>query len=56
LFPGSDTNASAYLGQRCAVITDRNVPAATGGGDAVAHHSGFEPLLITVPAGETARA
>src|SRR2546422_5072701 len=45
-----------YLGQRCAVITDRNVaphygqPAVETLGAA-----GFEPVLITVPAGETSK-
>src|SRR5438128_3551985 len=45
-----------YLGQRCAVISDRNV--ATHYGEAAAQSlqgSGFEPILITVPAGETAK-
>jgi 3-dehydroquinate synthase len=46
-----------YLGQRCAVITDRNV--APRYGEAAMQSlatSGFEPLLITVPAGETAKS
>src|SRR6266536_2044886 len=46
-----------YLGQRCAVITDRNV--ATRYGAAATQSlaaSGFEPILITVPAGETAKS
>src|SRR5256886_15399640 len=46
-----------YLGQHCAVITDRNVAARYG---EVAVESfkgaGFEPTLITVPAGETAKS
>ena len=46
-----------YLGQHCAVITDRNVAARYG---EVAVESlkacGFEPSLITVPAGETAKS
>jgi len=46
-----------YLGQRCAVISDRNV--APHYGEAAAQSltaSGFEPILITVPAGETAKS
>src|SRR6266540_4164714 len=46
-----------YLGQRCAVITDRNV--ALHYGEAAVESlkmSGFEPILITVPAGETAKS
>src|SRR5437660_1525174 len=46
-----------YLGQRCAVITDRNV--APHYGEAAAQSlqaSGFEPILVTVPAGETAKS
>src|SRR5438874_9277084 len=46
-----------YLGQRCALITDRNV--APHYGEAAAQSlqaSGFEPILITVPAGETAKS
>src|ERR1044071_3037911 len=46
-----------YLGQRCAVITDRNVASRYGEGAlqslAVV---GFEPMQITVPAGETAKS
>src|SRR2546428_9555512 len=46
-----------YLGQRCAVITDRNV-APQYGRTAVENleAAGFEPTLITVPAGETAKS
>ena len=46
-----------YLGQRCAVITDRNV-ASRYGEEATRSlkASGFEPVLITVPAGETAKS
>jgi len=46
-----------YLGQRCAVITDRNV-APHYGQVAVENlqAAGFEPTLITVPAGETAKS
>src|SRR5437016_7103827 len=46
-----------YLGQRCAVITDRNV--APHYGEAAVQSlkaSGFDPVLITVPAGETAKS
>src|SRR6266511_2573164 len=46
-----------YLGQRCAVITDRNV--ALHYGEAAVESlkmSGFEPILIAVPAGETAKS
>src|SRR5213592_3873090 len=46
-----------YLGQRCAVITDRNV--APHYGQAAVKNleaAGFEPTLITVPAGETAKS
>ena len=46
-----------YLGQRCAVITDRNV--APHYGQAAVEKleaAGFEPTLITVPAGETAKS
>src|SRR2546429_2699563 len=46
-----------YLGHRCAVITDRNV--APRYGEAAVQSlgaSGFEPILITVPGGETAKS
>src|SRR6266487_4213463 len=46
-----------YLGQRCAVISDRNVAPLYG--EAAVQSlaaSGFEPILITVPAGETAKS
>lgn len=47
----------AYLGQRCVVITDRNVAPHYG---AVAVHAlkaaGFDPVVVTVPAGETAKS
>src|SRR2546427_12776628 len=46
-----------YLGQRCAVITDRNV--APHYGQAAVENleaAGFEPTLITGPAGETAKS
>jgi 3-dehydroquinate synthase len=44
------------LGQRCAVISTRNVAPAAGSrslADLVA--AGFDPLLVTIPAGETAK-
>ncbi len=44
------------LGRRCAIISDTNV--APYYARAVHHHlahAGFEPLLLTVPAGETAK-
>src|SRR2546430_16627844 len=46
-----------YLGQRCAVITDRNVAphyGQTAGENLEA--AGFEPTLLTVPAGERAQS
>jgi 3-dehydroquinate synthase len=45
------------LGRRCAIISDTNV--APYYARAVHHHlahAGFEPLLLTVPAGETAKS
>jgi len=46
-----------YLGQRCAVITDRNVaPRYAGTVVESLQASGFEPARITVPAGETAKS
>src|SRR5688572_18113779 len=45
------------LGQRCAVISDQNVAPAYGSrclADLVA--AGFDPVLITIPAGETAKS
>src|SRR5438874_4555475 len=46
-----------YLGQRCAVFTDRNVaPRYSEGVLQSLKTSGFEPTLITVPAGETAKS
>jgi len=49
--------ARLKLGRRCAVITDTNVArryasSACGG----LKKAGFEPLLVTVPAGETAKS
>src|SRR5437667_7686408 len=46
-----------YFGHHCAVISDRNV--APRYGEAAVQSlraSGFEPILITVPAGETAKS
>src|SRR2546430_6858772 len=46
-----------YLGQHCAVITDRNVAARYGEAAVESLKAcGFEPTLITVPAGETAKS
>ncbi len=46
-----------YLGQRCAIITDRNVAPHCGQAalDSLGA-AGFEATLITVPAGETAKS
>lgn len=45
------------LGQRCAVITDRNVgPRYARTVIASLKKAGFDPVLITVPAGETAKS
>src|ERR1051326_6641863 len=58
LFPRLGTECKRlYLGQRCAVVTDRNV-APHYGAAAVEYlqAAGFEPALITVPAGETAKS
>jgi 3-dehydroquinate synthase len=49
--------ARLKLGRRCAIISDSNV--APYYARAVHHHlshAGFEPILITVPAGETAKS
>jgi 3-dehydroquinate synthase len=46
-----------FLGQRCAIISDKNVAAHYG--QSVSENlkaAGFEPTLITVPAGETAKS
>src|ERR1051326_6021700 len=46
-----------YLGQRCVVITDRNV--APHYSEAAVHSlkaAGFDPVVVTVPAGETAKS
>jgi 3-dehydroquinate synthase len=45
------------LGSRCAVITDSNVaPFYARATRAALAEAGFEPVLITVPAGETAKS
>ena len=45
------------LGQRCAVISDRNVaPRYAQAALLSLTNAGFSPLLITVPAGETAKS
>jgi 3-dehydroquinate synthase len=45
------------LGSRCAVITDSNVaPFYARATHATLADAGFEPVLITVPAGETAKS
>ena len=48
--------AALQLGQKCAVITDTNV-AARYAKPALASlkRAGFEPVMVTVPAGETAK-
>ncbi|MBI3852382.1 MAG: 3-dehydroquinate synthase [Verrucomicrobia bacterium] len=44
------------LGQRCAIISDRNVSPRYGERvQRVLEGAGFHPILITVPAGETAK-
>ena len=46
-----------YLGRRCAVVTDRNVaPRYAEVAVQSLIESGFEPILISVPAGETAKS
>jgi 3-dehydroquinate synthase len=46
-----------FLGQRCAIITDKNVaPHYADPALQSLQASGFEPILITVPAGETAKS
>src|SRR6266511_1919450 len=45
------------LGQRCAVITDSNVaPLYAKQVEASLQRAKFEPITITVPAGETAKS
>lgn len=49
--------AKLKLGRRCAVITDRNVgPRYARSAMAGLKAAGFDPVLITVPAGETAKS
>ncbi len=49
--------ARLKLGQRCAVITDRNIaPLYSDAALKSLRAAGFEPTLITVPAGETAKS
>jgi 3-dehydroquinate synthase len=49
--------ARSKLGRRCAVISDRNVaPRYAGAALESLHKAGFEPVLITVPAGEKAKS
>lgn len=46
-----------YLGQRCVVITDRNVaPHYSEAAADSLRSAGFDPALVTVPAGETAKS
>jgi 3-dehydroquinate synthase len=45
------------LGQRCAIISDRNVaPRFAKAAQRSLESAGFDPVLITVPAGETAKS
>ena len=45
------------LGQRCAIISDRNVAPRFGKAiEKNLRSAGFEPISITVPAGETAKS
>lgn len=49
--------AQLQLGRRCAIISDRNVaPRLAKIVQRSLAQAGFEPLLITVPAGETAKS
>ena len=49
--------AQLGLGRRCAVITDSNVaPKYGGAAQRSLGQAGFEPVLIRVPAGETAKS
>lgn len=49
--------AKLSLGQRCAIITDENVaPRYAKTAQTSLAKAGFEPILITVPAGETAKS
>jgi 3-dehydroquinate synthase len=48
--------ASLKLGQRCAIITDKHVaPLYAKAAEKSLRAAGFEPMTITVPAGETAK-
>ncbi|MEK7686482.1 MAG: 3-dehydroquinate synthase [Verrucomicrobiota bacterium] len=47
---------SLNLGRRCAIISDKNVAPLYGEAAAAAlQQAGFEPVLISIPAGETAK-
>jgi 3-dehydroquinate synthase len=49
--------ARLKLGKRCAIISDRNVAPRFGMAARLAlSKAGFDPVLITVPAGETAKS
>ena len=49
--------ARLHLGRRCAIISDRNVAPRYGQSGATEFgESGFQSVLITVPAGETAKS
>jgi 3-dehydroquinate synthase len=49
--------AELQLGQRCVVITDKNVAPLYGAKAASSlRKAGFEPMLATVPAGETSKS
>ncbi len=48
--------AALQLGRRCAIISDRNVaPLYAAKAAASLRRAGFDPLLITVPAGESSK-
>lgn len=49
--------ARLKLGRRCAIITDTNVgPRYAAPAQSALEAAGFQPLVITVPAGETAKS
>jgi 3-dehydroquinate synthase len=49
--------AKLYFGRRCAIISDTNVsPLYAKAVQKSLAHSGFETILLTVPAGETAKS
>lgn len=49
--------AKLGLGKRCAVITDRNVaPLWLKACEGSLRQAGFDPIILTVPAGETAKS